>query len=709
VHDAHFGNAPVDLPLALLLGKPPRMHRDARRLSAPAQGFDPGLLDLGEAARRVLSLPAVGDKTFLVTIGDRTVGGLCARDPLVGPWQVPVADACLTTASFDSHAGEAMAVGERAPLALLDAAASVRMAIGEALLNIASAPVGRLGQVKLSANWMAAAGEPGEDARLYDAVRAVGLELCPRLGIAVPVGKDSLSMRTVWEQDGAARSQSAPLTLVATAFAPVSDVRLALTPQLRCDRGPTRLLLVDLGRGRNRLGGSALAQCYGVLGSAAPDLDRPEDLSALFSALQQLIAEQALVAYHDRSDGGLFAAACEMAFAGGTGLDVDLDALGEEDAAALFSEELGALLQVREADLAAVVRALAAEGLGDCTHVIGRLRDDARISFRRGSAEVLGASRFVWRALWSSTTHQLQRLRDDADCADEEQAARVDRDERGLDGVHVPFALDPPNAPRAARAARPRVAILRDQGVNGQVEMAAAFDRAGFECVDVHMSDLLAGRVQLADFHGFAACGGFSFGDVLGAGRGWAASILHDARARDAFAAFFARSDRFALGVCNGCQMLAEVRELIPGAEHWPSFARNRSEQFEGRLVLVEVPPSPSILFAGMAGARLPVAVAHGEGRAALDASALDGLERDHLIALRFCDASGAPALRYPANPNGSPGGATGFTTPDGRVTILMPHPERVFRSVQHSWHPDGWGEDAPWIRMFRNARAWVG
>jgi phosphoribosylformylglycinamidine synthase len=708
VHDAHLGDRPIDLPMALLLGKPPRMHRDVARLAPRPRPFDPGLLDLGEAARRVLLLPAVGDKTFLVTIGDRTVGGLVARDPLVGPWQVPVADACLTAAGFDSCAGEAMAVGERAPLALLDAAASVRMAIGEALLNIASAPVAKLGQVKLSCNWMAAAGLPGEDARLYDAVRAVGLELCPRLGIAVPVGKDSLSMRSVWQQDGETRSVSAPLTLVATAFAPVADVRLALTPQLRTDRGPTALVLVDLGRGKSRLGGSVLAQCYEALGDEPPDLERPEDLAALFAALQEPGVRRKLLAYHDRSDGGLFAAVCEMAFAGGTGVDVDLDALAGEDAPALFSEELGALLQVRRTDLDELIRELAAQGLGDCTHVIGAPRADARISFRRGGAEVLGASRFVWRALWSATTHQLQRLRDEPLCADEEQAARVDRDERGLDGVAVPFALDAPRAAPAAGGARPRLAILREQGVNGQVEMAAAFDRAGFECVDVHMSDLLGGSADLRDFRGLVACGGFSYGDVLGAGRGWACSVLYHPRARDAFGEFFARPDRFALGVCNGCQMLAELRELIPGAGLWPRFARNRSEQFEGRLVLVEVPESPSILLRGMAGARLPIAVAHGEGRAALEPAQLAALERDRLVALRFCTADGSPALRYPANPNGSPAGVTGLTTPDGRVTILMPHPERVFRSVQHSWHPDGWGEDAPWMRMFRNAREWV-
>jgi len=709
VHDAHFADLPVDLPLQVLLGKPPRMQREVSRRDVPAQAFDPGLLDLGEAARRVLSLPTVGDKTFLITIGDRTVGGLIARDPMVGPMQVPVADVCVSAVSFDTNAGEAMAVGERAPLALLDAAASVRMAIAEALLNLASAPVGSIGAVKLSCNWMAAAGQPGEDARLYDAVRAVGLELCPELGIAVPVGKDSLSMRTVWQQDGEPRAISAPLTLIATAFAPVHDVRRTLTPELRRDRGPSALLLVDLGRGRNRLGGSALAQCFGALGSEAPDLEAPADLKGLFAGLQDLISEGALLAYHDRSDGGLFATACEMSFAGACGVEIELDALGDEDEAVLFSEELGALLQVRESDVERVVRRLSAEGLGDCTHRVGTVREDDRISFRRGAEEVLGASRFVWRALWSQTTHQMQRLRDDPECADEEQAARVDRDQRGLDGVSAAFPLVPPHPPAVSTGARPRLAILREQGVNGQVEMAAAFDRAGFECVDVHMSDLLRGEVALDAFRGLVACGGFSYGDVLGAGRGWAYSVLHHARARDAFADFFARSDRFALGVCNGCQMLAELRELIPGATRWPQFVRNRSEQFEGRLVLVEIPHSPSILFDGMAGARLPVAVAHGEGRADLEPAVLGALEREQLIALRFCDASGTVTTRYPANPNGSPGGVTGLTTPDGRVTILMPHPERVFRSVQYSWHPPGWGEDAPWMRMFRNARAWVG
>jgi phosphoribosylformylglycinamidine synthase len=708
VRDAHFRNVPIDLPLDFLLGRPPRMRREARRLAPPRAPLDLGGLDLAEAARRVLRLPTVGDKSFLITIGDRGVGGLVARDQMVGPWQVPVADACVTAAAFDTTGGEAMAVGERAPLALLDPAASARMAVAEALLNLACAPVERLGQVKLSCNWMAAAGQPGEDAALFDAVRAVGLELCPELGIAVPVGKDSLSMHTVWEQDGTQRSVSAPLSLVVTAFAPVVDARRALTPQLRTDLGPTQLLLVDLGRGRQRLGGSALAQVHGQLGDAPPDLERPADLRALFEAVQSLNRAGLLLAYHDRSDGGLLAAVCEMAFAGGTGVAIELDPLGDDPLKALFNEELGCVLQVRTGDLERVLEELRAQGLGACSHAIGGLLADDQICFRRGGRVALADSRAALRAHWSHATHQLARLRDDPECADQEQLVRLDPHEPGL---RPSLSFDPGHdvaAPSIARGARPRVAILREQGVNGHVEMAAAFDRAGFDAVDVHMSDLLAGRTMLSGFRGLAACGGFSYGDVLGAGRGWASTILFNARARAQFEAFFARADSFALGVCNGCQMLSELAELIPGAEHWPRFVRNRSEQFEARLSLVEIQPSPSILLAGMAGSRLPIAVAHGEGRAEFGEASAETAERRGLVALRFVDGHGRVATRYPANPNGSPQGITGLTTPDGRVTIVMPHPERVFRTLQHSWHPDDWGEDGPWLRLFRNARAWV-
>jgi len=696
VTDAAFGNTPIDLPLDVVLGRPPRMVRDAKREAVRRAPLDLSNVRLEEAVWRVLHLPAVADKSFLVTIADRTVGGLCARDPMVGPWQVPVADAAVTCASYDGYAGEAMAMGERTPLALVDPAASARMAVGEALTNLLSAGVARLSDAKLSANWMAAAGHPGEDAALFDAVRTVGMELCPALGIAVPVGKDSLSMQTVWEEDGVRRSVVAPLSLVVTAFAPVADVRRAWTPELRSDRGPSVVLFVDLGRGRDRLGGSALAQVYEQVGDVAPDLDAPSDLLALAAALAELREHGLVLAYHDRSDGGLFATLLEMAFAGNTGLELALDVSRERLLAALFSEELGVALQVRETELARVLDVLQRHRLIGATQRVARpggsrfvVRDREGVAFEEALPTL--------RSWWSATTHALQRLRDDPDCADEEQAARAS----GLPllRVHAPFDLAGP--PAARGSAPPRIAILREQGVNGEVEMAAAFHRAGFECVDVHMTDVLDGGLELAGFRGLVACGGFSYGDVLGAGQGWAKSILFHARARDVFARFFARPQTFALGVCNGCQMLAALRELIPGAAAWPRFERNRSDQFEGRLALVEVLPSPSLFFAGMEGARLPIPVAHGEGRAA-------GVRDPAVAALRFVDADGRAAERHPANPNGSPGGLCGFTTPDGRFTILMPHPERAFRSVQLSWRPDAWGEDGPWMRMFRNARAWA-
>jgi phosphoribosylformylglycinamidine synthase len=676
--------------------------------------FEPEPLDLVRidpvaAAEAVLQLPSVGDKSFLVTIGDRTVGGLVARDPMVGPWQVPVADAGVTASGFDAYTGEAMALGERSPIALLDAAASARMAVGEAITNIASAPILGTHQIKLSANWMAAAGHTGEDAGLYDAVRAVGLELCPALGIAVPVGKDSLSMRTVWQAEDGERSVTAPLSLIVSAFAPVRDVRGTLTPQLQSGVGPTRLLLIDLGAGRNRLGGSALAQVHGGVGSEPPDVDDPAKLRAFFDAIQALGAADLLLAYHDRSDGGLLAVLCEMAFAGSVGLEVDLAGLRGDALPALFNEELGAVLQVRADDVQRSYALLGHHGLDVVSHDIGTPVADSRIRIRRGDRVLLDETRSRLRGLWSETTWRMQALRDDSECANEEQALRIDDRDPGL-SVHLPAGFGTGSLTARARdEIRPRIAILREQGVNGQIEMAAAFDRAGFECVDVHMSDLLADRVQLADFRGLAACGGFSYGDVLGAGEGWAKSILFSARLRDAFEEFFARPNSFALGVCNGCQMLSNLRELIPGADHWPRFVRNRSEQFEARLSLVEVQASPSILLGGMAGARLPIAVAHGEGRAEFaDDQHLASLESAGGIAVRFVDHRGGHTDHYPENPNGSPAGITGLTTRDGRVTLMMPHPERVFRSVQHSWCPGDWSEDAPWMNLFHNARNWV-
>jgi phosphoribosylformylglycinamidine synthase len=715
VDDAHFGNRPIDLPMTVLFGKPPKMKRDVRTVRPPRAPFSTAGIDLAAAIERVLRLPAVADKTFLVTIGDRTVTGLVARDQMVGPWQVPVADVAVTATGYEGWTGEAMAMGERPPVALLDAAASARLAVAEAITNLAAAPIARLSDVKLSANWMAAAGHPGEDARLYEAVRAVGTELCPALGIAIPVGKDSMSMRTVWQQDGARREMAAPVSLVVSAFAPVTDVRRVLTPEIgRLQRagapdGETELLLVDLGGGRNRLGGSALAQVFGQLGDRPADLDDPARLAGFFAAIQTLNASAKLLAYHDRSDGGLFCTLFEMATAGGVGLQVDLPDAGDDPLAELFSEELGAVIEVRTRDRTVVDQVFADHGLAGAVHRVARLTRDHQIRIARGKQTLYQAERRRLREIWSDTTFRMQALRDDPDCAAEEQASRLDVEDPGF---NVRLSFDPDQdvaAPFIARGARPRVAILREQGVNGQVEMAAAFHRAGFEAVDVHMSDLLEGRADLDDVRGLAACGGFSYGDVLGAGEGWAKSILLHARARDLFARFFERTETFALGVCNGCQMLSNLRELIPGAGHWPRFVRNRSDRFEARLCTVQIEPSPSVLLRDMAGTRVPIAVAHGEGRAEWTAAGeRAALEAAGLVAARYVDNRGAVTERYPFNPNGSPAGITAVTTTDGRVTILMPHPERVWRTVQHAWHPDSWAENGPWLRLFRNARTWV-
>jgi phosphoribosylformylglycinamidine synthase len=709
VTDRLFGNAPVDMPVEVLLGKPPRMTRSAVRV---ARGGDalPDIADLREAALRVLQLPAVADKSFLVTIGDRSVGGLTARDQMVGPWQVPVADVAVTATGYRGYTGEAMAMGERSPLAVLDGPASGRMAVGEAITNIAAAAIPSLAHVRLSANWMAACGERGEDAALFDTVRAIGEEMCPALGIAIPVGKDSLSMRTRWEVDGSECAVIAPLSLIISAFAPAVDIRRTLTPQLRLDQGPSRLLLVDLGARRNRLGGSALAQAYGCTGVEPPDVDDPARLASFFSAIQALNAAGRLLAYHDRSDGGVLAALVEMAFAGHCGLDVDLGAVGDDAVAALFTEELGALLQVREADLPAVLEVLSGAGLGESAYVLGLPNGDARIRIRFGERLLLDERRSELRDAWSQTTYRMQALRDHPDAAREEHAARLDDDDPGLRAEPCFDVAEDIAAPYISRGARPRLAVLREQGVNSQVEMAAAFHRAGFDPVDIHMSDLLAGRRTLDGFAGLVACGGFSYGDVLGAGEGWAKSILYNSRTRDQFEAFFARPDTFALGVCNGCQMMSALKELIPGAALWPRFVRNRSEQFEARFSLVRVDDSGSALAHGMAGSVMPIVVSHGEGRAEFRDEAHEGAcEQAQLVWLRYLDNHGRVATRYPANPNGSPGGIAGLTSADGRVTIVMPHPERVFRSAQHSWRPDHWGEDGPWMRLFRNARVWVG
>ncbi len=710
VTDAHFGNQPIDIPLSVLLGKPPKMVREIEHAKVERRPFATAGIDLREAITRVLRLPTVADKTFLVTIGDRTVTGLISRDQMVGPWQVPVADAAVTATGYDALTGEAMAMGERTPVALLDAAASVRLAVGEAITNIASTPIAGLGDVKLSANWMAPAGHPGEDARLFDAVRAVGEQLAPALGIAIPVGKDSMSMSTVWREDGVEKRVTAPLSLIVSAFAPATDIRRALTPQLCTDRGETQLLLVDLGAGKNRLGGSALAQVFGQLGDEPPDLDEPARLKGFFAAIQELCRAGKILAYHDRSDGGLFVTVLEMAFAGGTGATLDLPAGTGDALARLFSEELGAVVQVRTADAVEVRACFARHGLGDLVCPCGQPTAGGDIAIRDGGRVLFAEKRTILRGLWSETTFAMQALRDDPACAAEEQDSRCDASDPGL-VLRPTFDVQADvAAPFIARGVRPRVAILREQGVNGQVEMAAAFHRAGFEAVDVHMSDILAGRIELASFRGLAACGGFSYGDVLGAGEGWAKSILYSPRARAEFERFFARTDTFTLGVCNGCQMVSNLKEIIPGAGQWPRFVRNRSEQFEARLALLRIEPNPSVLLAGMAGSLLPIAVAHGEGRAefasADQRTALDGAS---LVSARFVDHHGSPTEHYPENPNGSPQGITAITTPDGRATIIMPHPERVFRSVQLSWRPHDASEDSPWMRLFRNARVFVG
>lgn len=696
------GEAVIDMPMDLLFGKPPKMHRDTAR-PAPARWpkLDMNALDLKEAGRRVLAHPTVAAKNFLVTIGDRTVGGLSARDQMVGPWQLPLADCAITLTDFHGNAGEAMAIGERTPLALLDAAASARMAVGEAITNLAAAPVASLSEVKLSANWMAAAGHPGEDALLYEAVHAVGMELCPELDISIPVGKDSLSMQARWTAEGEAQQNVAPVSLVISAFARVADARAQLTPVLARELD-SELWLIGLGAGQQRLGGSVLAQVHGAFGGACPDLDDPKRLKSFFELVQAARADGLLLAYHDRSDGGAFAAACEMAFASHLGLELNLDAWGGEAAAALFNEELGAIVQVANEDRAAFADLVNRHDLTQCAQRIGRPVAAPVVRVLDGREPV---AEWTWVELfdaWWSVTHAMQKLRDDPDCADEEREARREFNDPGLSPV---LSFAPTQAPMVNTGARPRVAILREQGVNSQQEMAAAFTKAGFLAVDVHMSDLIAGRVQLADFRGLAACGGFSYGDVLGAGRGWATSILERPALREQFHAFFERPDSFSLGVCNGCQMFAQLKDLIPGAAHWPRFLRNRSEQFEARLALVEVLESPSLFFRGMAGSRIPIAVSHGEGRARFDAPEDAG--KAH-VAVRYVEADGRVAERYPANPNGSPLGIAGLASADGRSTLLMPHPERVHRSVQMSWHPADWGENSPWQRMFENARAWA-
>ena len=723
---------PVDMPMNVLLGKPPKMTRDVKRVVTTGAPLDVVGLDLETLTLEVLRHPTVASKSFLITIGDRSVGGMTARDQMVGKYQVPVADCAVSLRDYVGTLGEAFAMGERSPLAVLDAPASGRMAIAEAITNIAAAPIADIAQIKLSANWMAACGVDGEDAKLYDTVHAVGMELCPALGISIPVGKDSLSMQTKWNDGDVSKAIRSPVSLVVTSFAPVTDVRKTLTPELKTDAGATMLLLIDLAQGKQRMAQSILAQVTQQVGDAVPDLDDAATLKNAFTAVQALNAQNLALAYHDKSDGGLLAAVAEMAFAAQTSVSINADLLTidphsadtgdfkisgvqmsvQRDEAlikALFNEELGMVLQVRKEQLTDVMNVLRAHDLGAHSHVVGQVipstQADAQFSVWQDGTAKLKLPLATLHAAWQETSFHIAKLRDNPACVEQEYA-------------QAPSALTPkqsfkPKADAHAAylniAAKPKVAILREQGVNGHVEMAAAFTHVGFDAVDVHMSDLLAGRVSLKDMRGLVACGGFSYGDVLGAGEGWAKTILFNDAVRQQFADFFARTDTFSLGVCNGCQMMSNLKDIIPGAEHWPKFVRNQSEQYEARLAQVQITESPSVLLKGMAGSVLPIVVSHGEGRASYAAASdVDAVLAANKASLRYVDQGHNATETYPMNPNGAPLGLNGFTSADGRVLIMMPHPERVYRAEQFSYKPDDW-DVSPWLQLFQNAREWVG
>jgi len=719
VTDSHFEgkdklDTPIDLPLDVLLGKTPKIFKNVESKVAAGDELVLAGNSLADAAERILSLPTVAEKTFLITIGDRSVTGMVNRDQMVGPWQVPVADCGVTASALDSYHGEAMSLGERTPVALLNFGASARLAVAESLTNIAGTDIGDLNRIKLSANWMSPAGHPGEDAGLYEAVKAIGEELCPALGLTIPVGKDSMSMKTKWEDNGEQKAITSPMSLIITAFGVVEDIRKTVTPELRTDQGETRIVAIDLSKGKNRLGGSCLAQVYKQLGNETPDVDCPETLKGFFNAMQTLVRDEKLIAYHDRSDGGLFTSVVEMAFAGHTGVDIDISALAGTDLEVLFNEELGAVIQIRESDVDAIHAVFAQHGIEDCCTDIGRINNEDTIRFSRDGKVALENSRTYYRTTWAQTTYKMQSMRDNPECAQQEHDVKFDTEDPGLN-TELTFDINEDIVAKliaqdALKGSNPKIAILREQGVNSHVEMAAAFDRAGFVAIDVHMSDILSGRTDLADFNGLVACGGFSYGDVLGAGEGWAKSILFNKNAKAMFKTFFERESTFTLGVCNGCQMLSNLKEIIPGSDAWPHFVQNKSERFEARFSLVEIQESPSVLFKGMAGSLMPIAVSHGEGHAEFSSEEAIGEANDSgTVSMRYVDNYGQVTETYPANPNGSPDGITALTTTDGRVTIMMPHPERVFRTVANSWHPDEWQEDSPWVRMFRNARAFIG
>lgn len=704
VHDAMFDNNPVDIPMNLLFGNPPKMTRSFERQSNKQANLQTSSIKLDEAVERVLKAPAVGSKKFLITIGDRSVGGLTIRDQMVGPWQVPVSDVAVTASTFTGSNGEAMAMGERTPLAVINSAASARIAIGEVITNMSAAQLNKLSDIKLSANWMAAAGHKDQDQALFDAVTTVGEDFCPPLGLTIPVGKDSLSMRTTWQDGKTDKAITSPLSLIATGFAPVPDVTKVLTPQLNTVE-PSTLILIDLGLGRNRLGGSILAQVHNQIGSDTPDITT-DVLQKFFDAIQSLHRNNQLLAYHDRSDGGLFTTLCEMAFASRCGLDISLDDVKGEPLNTLLNEELGAVIQVKTSVAQAVLSELK-ESLGNHVYEIGQPSDSTTLTFTRDGEVIYKNSRAQLEQWWAETSYRIQALRDNPSAADEEYTAIADDNDPGISPI---VTFDIPKL-KSSNGKRPRAAILREQGVNGQVEMAAAFHYAGFEAVDVHIQDISTGAVSLADFSLLAVCGGFSYGDVLGAGEGWAKSILYNKKLRQEFSDFFGRPDTLSFGVCNGCQMLSTLKELIPGTAHWPAFKKNISEQFEARFVMVQVNKSNSAFFTDMEGSYLPIPVAHGEGRAEFtndSKQTLAKLINNGCVPLQYVDNYNAVTTVYPLNPNGSPLGITSLSSDDGRATILMPHPERAFLSQQSSWHPNDWATEGPWFKLFTNAYDWV-
>ena len=698
--DELFGDTPIDMPMSVLLGNPPKTSIEAITQDINLNPLDTSNIHLDEAINRILQLPTVASKNFLITIGDRSVTGMVARDQFVGPWQVPVADCAISIADYVGYKGEIMSLGERTPLALCDANSAARMTIGEALTNMLGGYVEDIHDISLSANWMSASGHTGEDAKLFEAVKAVGMDLCPELGLTVPVGKDSMSMKSSWTEGGQDKSVTSPLSLIITAFSKTPDVRLQITPLLDTTTD-SELLLIDLGLGQNRMGGSCLAQVFNQIGNIAPNLDDSALFKRFFTVINQLNKDGLISAYHDRSDGGVITTLLEMAFASHTGLTINTDASIES----LFNEELGCVIQVKSENKHAVADALKAAGIASCTHLIATLNNSDSIEIITNNQTIYSQPRSSLQALWSTTSYEIAKLRDNPECAQQE----FDAISQSTDGIKIDLNFDLNQSivsPYIKTNVKPKIAILREQGVNGQVEMGAAFDKAQFEAIDVHMSDILSGRLSLDEFKGLVACGGFSYGDVLGAGRGWASSILYNARAKDEFEAFFNRDDSFALGVCNGCQMISNLNEIIPGAQNWPSFNRNVSEQFEARFSSVKIGKTNSIFLNDMQDSIMPIAIAHGEGRASFTHDT--GKARINNIAMQYVDHQGDITQTYPHNPNGSEQATAGVTNDSGRVTIMMPHPERVFRAVQHSHHPKDWFDRSPWMRMFENARAWV-